>query len=504
RPPAYVCSLPGLGSSIQLGTSRFRATKAATQIVLNVPETKVSSLENGLRVASEDSGLSTCTVGLWIDAGSRYENEKNNGTAHFLEHMAFKGTKKRSQLDLELEIENMGAHLNAYTSREQTVYYAKAFSKDLPRAVEILADIIQNSTLGEAEIERERGVILREMQEVETNLQEVVFDYLHATAYQNTTLGRTILGPTENIKSINRNDLVEYITTHYKGPRIVLAAAGGVSHDELLDLANYHFGNLPSTQEGGIPALPPCKFTGSEIRIRDDKMPLAHIAIAVEAVGWSHPDTIPLMVANTLIGNWDRSFGGGVVSKPQGTSMKVDYTSKRCLVQLFASISTLHKFHLNLSSKLAQITCHGNLCHSFQSFNTCYTDTGLWGLYMVCEPSTVQDMMHFVQREWIRLCTSVTESEVSRATNLLKTNMLLQLDGSTPICEDIGRQMLCYNRRIPIPELEARIEAIDAQTIRDICTKYIYDKCPAIAAVGPIEQLPDYNRIHSGMYWLRD
>uniref|UniRef100_A0A674IAG7 Peptidase M16 N-terminal domain-containing protein n=1 Tax=Terrapene triunguis TaxID=2587831 RepID=A0A674IAG7_9SAUR len=161
------------------GENRFRATKAATQIVLNVPETKVSSLENGLRVASEDSGLSTCTVGLWIDAGSRYENEKNNGTAHFLEHMAFKGTKKRSQLDLELEIENMGAHLNAYTSREQTVYYAKAFSKDLPRA------------------------------------------------YQNTTLGRTILGPTENIKSINRNDLVEYITTHYKGPRIVLAAAGG-------------------------------------------------------------------------------------------------------------------------------------------------------------------------------------------------------------------------------------------------------------------------------------
>ncbi|KAK6482662.1 mitochondrial-processing peptidase subunit beta-like [Huso huso] len=452
-----------------LGLNRYRASQAASQVVLNVPETKVTPLENGLRVASEDSGLSTCTVGLWIDAGSRYENEKNNGTAHFLEHMAFKGTKKRSQLDLELEIENMGAHLNAYTSREQTVYYAKAFSKDLPRAVEILADIVQNSTLGEAEIERERGVILREMQEVETNLQEVVFDYLHATAYQATALGRTILGPTENIKSINRNDLVEYITTHYKGPRIVLAAAGGVSHNQLIDLAKHHFGNLPSTYKGGAPAMPPCRFTGSEIRVRDDKMPLAHIAIAIEAVGWSHPDTIPLMVANTLIGNWDRSFGGGV----------------------------------NLSSKLAQMTCQGNLCHSFQSFNTCYTDTGLWGLYMVCEPNTIEDMMHFTQREWMRLCTSVTESEVIRAKNLLKTNMLLQLDGSTPICEDIGRQMLCYSRRIPLPELEARIDAIDAKTIKDVCTRYIYDKCPAVAAVGPIEQLPDYNRIRSGMYWLR-
>uniref|UniRef100_A0A8C2H363 Mitochondrial-processing peptidase subunit beta n=1 Tax=Cyprinus carpio TaxID=7962 RepID=A0A8C2H363_CYPCA len=373
----------------------------------------------------------------------RYENEHNNGTAHFLEHMAFKGTRKRSQLDLELEIENMGAHLNAYTSREQTVYYAKAFSRDLPRAVEILADIIQNSTLGEAEIERERGVILREMQEVETNLQEVVFDYLHATAYQDTPLGRTILGPTENIKTINRGDLVEYITTHYKGPRIVLAAAGGVSHNELIDLAKFHFGKLPARYSGE--ALLPCHFTGNEIRVRDDKMPLAHIAIAVEAVGWSHPDTIPLMVANTIIGNWDRSLGGGM---------------------------------------LAQMACQGNLCHSFQSFNTCYTDTGLWGLYMVCEAATVSDMMRFTQLEWMSLCTNVTESEVNRAKNLLKTNMLLHLDGSTPICEDIGRQMLCYSRRIPLHELEARIDAIDATTIKDVCMKYIHNKAPAIAAVG--------------------
>lgn len=243
---------------------------------------------------------------------------------------------------------------------------------------------------------------------------------------------------------------MDYITTHYKGPRIVLAAAGGVSHDELLELAKFHFGDTLCAHKGEIPALPPCQFTGSEIRVRDDKMPLAHLAIAVEAVGWAHPDTICLMVANTLIGNWDRSFGGG----------------------------------MNLSSKLAQLSCQGSLCHSFQSFNTSYTDTGLWGLYMVCEPATVADMVHVVQKEWMRLCTSVTDSEVARAKNLLKTNMLLQLDGSTPICEDIGRQMLCYNRRIPIPELEARIDAVNAETLREVCAKYIYDKSPAVAAVG--------------------
>merc|ERR1712002_106398 len=281
------------------------------QAVLNMPETRVTTLSNGVRVATEDSGMLTSTVGLWIDAGSRYENAANNGVAHFLEHMAFKGTKKRSQTDLELEIENMGAHLNAYTSREQTVYYAKCFEKDLPKAVEILADITQNSLLGEQEIERERGVILREMQEIETNLQEVVFDHLHSIAYQGTPLGQTILGPSENVKTLNRNDLVDYVSNHYKGPRIVLAAAGGVNHDALCKLAENHFGGMTAGYEGEIPMAEKCRFTGSEMRFRDDWMPLAHVAIAVEGCGWQNPDNIPLMVANTLIGNWDRSMGGG-------------------------------------------------------------------------------------------------------------------------------------------------------------------------------------------------
>lgn len=279
---------------------------------MNVPPTQVTNLDNGLRVATEDSGAATATVGLWIDAGSRYETEKNNGVAHFLEHMAFKGTAKRTQTDLELEVENLGAHLNAYTSREQTVFYAKCLSKDVPKAVEILGDIIQNSKLGEAEIERERGVILREMQEVESNLQEVVFDHLHATAYQGTPLGNTILGPTKNIKSISRQDLKDYIDTHYNTPRIVLSAAGGVKHDDLVKLAEKELGKLKNSFDGQPPALSPCRFTGSEVRVRDDTLPLAHIAIAVEGCGWTDQDNVPLMVANTLIGAWDRSQGGGV------------------------------------------------------------------------------------------------------------------------------------------------------------------------------------------------
>ncbi|XP_015604203.1 mitochondrial-processing peptidase subunit beta [Cephus cinctus] len=450
---------------------QWRSTAASLkQALINQPATRVSTLDSGLRVASEDSGSPTATVGLWIDAGSRCEDDKNNGVAHFMEHMAFKGTAKRSQTDLELEIENMGAHLNAYTSREQTVFYAKCLSQDVPKAIEILSDIIQNSKLGESEIERERGVILREMQEVETNLQEVVFDHLHATAYQGTPLGRTILGPTENIKSISRADLVSYVKHNYGPPRFVLAGAGGVQHSQLVELAEKHFGSMKGPQYDEIPPLLiPCRYTGSEIRVRDDTIPLAHVAIAVEGAGWADADNIPLMVANTLMGAWDRSQGGG----------------------------------MNNASNLARESAQNGLCHSYQSFNTCYKDTGLWGIYFVCDPMQCEDFTREVQQEWLRLCTSVTEKEVSRAKNILKTNMLLQLDGTTAICEDIGRQMLCYNRRIPLHELEARIDSVTAKNIHDVGMKYIYDHCPVVAAVGPVENLPDYVNIRSGMYWIR-
>uniref|UniRef100_S4R6X6 Peptidase, mitochondrial processing subunit beta n=1 Tax=Petromyzon marinus TaxID=7757 RepID=S4R6X6_PETMA len=354
------------------------------QALLNIPETQVSTLDNGLRVASENSGLHTWhgseQVGLWIDAGSRYENEKNNGTAHFLEHMAF----KRERPD---------PHAFPFHNHQ---CHRRALLWPIPIVCLCLrAGVCVVSGL-DLELERERGVILREMQEVETNMQEVVFDYLHATAYQGTALGRTILGPTKNIKSIARGDLVDYISTHYKGPRMVLSAHAGIRHDELVQLAQKHLGNLPFQYEGDeVPVLPICRFTGSEILVRDDKMPLAHVALAVESVGWPEADTIPLMVANTLIGNWDRSYGGGA----------------------------------NLSSKLAQTLAQKSVCHSYQSFNTCYSDTGLWGTYMVCDSMGIEETIHWVQAEWMRLCTSVTDSEVTRAKNLLKTNMLLQLDG---------------------------------------------------------------------------
>ena len=215
----------------------------------------------------------TATVGVWIDAGSRYETAKNNGAAHFLEHMAFKGTKNRTQKQLEVEIENMGGHLNAYTSREQTVYYAKVFKNDVPKAMEILSDILQNSELDEAAIGRERDVILREAEEVGKQYEEVILDHLHDTAFMGTGLGRTILGPEENIRSLTKADLQSYINTHYTADRFVIAGAGAVDHKQLTELTEKHFGKLSATPASSVAiGFDPAIFTGSDKRIRFDSM----------------------------------------------------------------------------------------------------------------------------------------------------------------------------------------------------------------------------------------
>uniref|UniRef100_A0A8C2DR44 Ubiquinol-cytochrome c reductase core protein 1 n=1 Tax=Cyprinus carpio TaxID=7962 RepID=A0A8C2DR44_CYPCA len=447
------------GYPLLLSLRRGQASVSYAQSLLGAPETRLTTLSNGLRIASEETNQATCTVGLWIGCGSRYESEKNNGAGFFLEHMAFKGTKKHPQSALEQAVESMGAHLSAYTSREHTAYYMKTLAKDLPKAVELLAEVVMSSSLSEADIEQQRSVVLRELEEVQGSLQDVCLDLLHATAFQGTPLGHSVLGPSANARTLTRNDLVEYINSHYKAPRMVLATAGGVNHDDLVALAKQHFSGVSFEYEGdAVPVPSLCRFTGSEIRMRDDEMPLAHIAIAVEGAGVASPDIVPLMVANSIIGSYDITFGGGK----------------------------------HLSSRLARLAAELNLCHSFQAFHSSYSDTGLLGIYFVTDKHKIEDMMHWAQNIWIRLkkkCYWAIPSSYTTRT--------------TPVCDDIGRHILNYGRRIPLAEWDARIEAVTPRIVRDVCSKYIYDKCPAVSAVGPIEQLPDYNRMRSAMYWLR-
>ncbi|KAL4605018.1 cytochrome b-c1 complex subunit 1, mitochondrial-like [Arapaima gigas] len=453
-----------------LALRRGKASVSYAQSLLGIPETRVTTLDNGLRVASEETGQATCTVGLWISCGSRYESERTNGASFFLEHMAFKGTRKYPQSALEQEVESMGAHLSAYTSRERTAFYMKTLAKDLPKAVELLSEVVQNNVLSDSDLERQRGVLLRELEEMEGNQQEVCLDLLHTTAYQGTPLGQSVMGPSHNARTLTRQDLVDFISTHYKAPRMVIAAAGGVYHEELVSLATKHFGRVSSDFEGGAaPVLTPCRFTGSEIRMRDDALPQAHIAIAVEGASVNSPDLIPLMVGNAIIGSCDITCGG----------------------------------EKNLSSRMARTAMTEKLCHSYQAFHTTYSDTGLLGVYFVTDKHHIDDMMLLTLNSWMNLCTTVTDSDVERAKNALKTSFVGQLDGTTLVCEDIGRHVLDYGRRIPLAEWNAKIDMVTPKMVQNVCSKYIYDKCPAVVGVGPIEQLPDYNRVRSGMYWLR-
>jgi len=470
RTPSY-----GITKLAQPSKAFVQARGLATGLpsfVTNVPATKTSICPNAMRVATEESTGETATVGVWIDAGSAYETAKNNGTAHFLEHMAFKGTTKRTKEQLEVEVENMGGTLNAYTSREQTVYYVKCFKNDVPKAVEILSDILQNSTLDKAAIESERGTILRESEEVNKDYGEVIFDHLHAAAYQGTPLARTILGSEDNIKSLQRDDLTSYIKENYHAHRMVLAGSGAVKHEQLVDLANKHFSALPTKKidPRDLRTVKKPTFTGSMITIRDDTMDELHAAVAFQSVGWSHPDYFTFLVIQQIIGNWDRSIGGGK----------------------------------NLSSKLCEEYATHKLVNSLVTFNTCYNDTGLFGGYLqIGDVNRVEDPMYGLFREFIRIGTNVTAAEVERAKNRLKSSLLMSLDGTTAVCEDIGRQMVALGRRLPPAEIFLRIDSINAQDVMRVASQYFEDTDPAVVAIGPIIDFPDYNVMREWTYWRR-
>ncbi|KAF5480211.1 hypothetical protein F2P56_000976 [Juglans regia] len=440
--------------------------------ILSAPETRVTTLPNGLRVATESNlAAHTATVGVWIDAGSRFETDETNGTAHFLEHMIFKGTEKRTARALEEEIENMGGHLNAYTSREQTTYYARVMEKDVPKALDILADILQNSKFDENRISRERDVILREMEEVEGQTEEVIFDHLHATAFQYTPLGRTILGPAQNIRTITKDHLQNYIQTHYAAPRTVIAASGAVKHDDIVEQVKKLFTKLSSdpTTATQLVAKEPAAFTGSEVRIIDDDVPVAQFVVAFNGASWTDPDSVALMVMQAMLGSWNKSASGGK----------------------------------HMGSDLAQRIAINEIAESMMSFNTNYKDTGLFGVYAVAKPDCLDDLAYAIMYETTKLCCRVLEQDVIRARNQLKSSLLLHIDGTSSVAEDIGRQLLTYGRRIPFAELFARIDAVDASTVKRVANRVIWDQDIAIAAMGPIQGLPDYNWFRRRTYWNR-
>ena len=337
----------------------------------------------------------------------------------------------------------------------------------------LLADMLQNSNITEQAVERERETILREMQEVESIDEEVVFDKLHYTAYRDHPLGYTILGPTENIRSLTRDDLIEYQKSHYTGNRLVIAGAGGISHENLVSYAQEHFGGVPADTPEGLPqpVLEPAAFTGSDIQVRYDSYPHASIAFGFPVGGWNDPDHIPLQLIQQILGNYNKatSFGNGKYS----------------------------------SSELVAKVAEQNLAHSFHVFNTQYSDTGLFGISATAHEHTVDHLMQTLFYEVTKLSYECTEDILEQSKNQLKTTLLTHIDSNDKVCEDIGRHMLQYNRHIPLAELFARIDSVDTKAIINTAKRFFYDRDFAMASLGPTGELSDYGHYRRRTYWWR-
>jgi predicted Zn-dependent peptidase len=320
--------------------------------------TEITTLESGLRVASETmASVQTASVGVWIDVGARYETPEVNGVAHLLEHMAFKGTERRSARAIAETIENVGGQLNAYTSREHTAYYARVLADDLPLAVELLADILQHSTFDESELARERGVVLQEIGQVQDTPDDLVFDLFQETAYPGQSLGRSILGPAEIVAAMPRTALIDYMARHYGPERMVLAAAGKVEHGRLVELAERLFGELPAR---GQHLAERAHYAGGERR-DERELEQAHLLLGLPAFAYTDEDFYALQVLSTVL-------GGGMSSR------------------LFQEVRE-----------------NRGLAYSVFSFASCYNDTGVLGIYAGTGEKETAELVPVVCDEFLNL-----------------------------------------------------------------------------------------------------
>jgi len=410
----------------------------------------VTTLDNGLRVVTDAAPhLESASIGIWVDAGARNESQETNGVAHLLEHMAFKGTERRSARAIAEEIEAVGGHLNAYTGREHTAYYARVLKADVPLALDLLADILQHSVFEQTELERERDVVIQEIGQALDTPDDIVFDYLQETAFPDQPIGRSILGTAEGIARMTRAHLSGFMQCHYVAPRMVLAAAGAVRHDEVAALAADALSGLGrSTGE----TLPPASYRGGDFR-RERPLEQVHFTLALPGVTYDDPDFYASQVMTTVL-------GGGMSSR------------------LFQEVRE-----------------ERGLCYSIFAFASSFVDDGMFGIYAGTGEKEIAELVPVVCEQMLKLAADAGDQEVARARAQLKAGILMSLESSSARTEQLGRQMLIYGRPLPTDELVAAIDAVDAEAVRQVTRRIAQAGPPTVAALGPIGGLASYDAI---------
>ena len=414
---------------------------------MNVRET---TLPNGLRVATDAmAGVETTSVGVWVDVGARNEALELNGVSHMLEHMAFKGTRRRTARGIAEEIEAVGGHLNAFTSREQTAYVARVVADDMPLAVDILADILQHSTFEERELERERAVIVQEIGQTRDTPDDLVFDRLQEVAFPDQPLGRSILGTAERVGGFDRRTLRDYMGAHYRASGMVATASGKVDHDAFADLVERGFGELP---RGDGAAFEAGRFSGGDWRERRD-LEQAHLTLGFRGVPFDDDDFHAAQLLATIL-------GGGMSSR------------------LFQEVREVR-----------------GLAYSIFAFSSSYLDCGLFGIYAGVGPDEIGELVAVVCDQLNDIAAGVGEEELARARTQHKAGLKMALESSSARCEQVGRQILVYGRPIPVPELVGKIDAVEAAAVTQVAERIVKGAAPAVAAIGPIERLESHSAI---------
>lgn len=404
------------------------------------------TLSNGLRIVTEYMpGLKSASVGVWVMAGGRHERAEQNGIAHFLEHMAFKGTATRTALQIAEQIEDVGGYINAYTSRETTAYYARVLQEDVPLGLELIADILTNPLFDSDEIEIERGVILQEIGQALDTPDDIIFDWLQEAAYPDQPLGRTILGPVERVSNFGREDLAGFVGEHYGPGQMILSAAGAVDHDAIVRQAEALFGHLsPVIQPAAAQAA---RFAGGERR-EIKALEQVHFALALEG-----PDYRDEAIYTAQI--YATALGGGMSSR------------------LFQEVRE-----------------NRGLCYTIFAQAGAYEDTGLTTVYAGTSAAQITELAMITMDEMKRAADDMSEAEVARARAQMKAGLLMGLESPSNRAERLARMLQIWGRLPPLEETIERIDAVTVRDVRDFAGETAGSAGAAMALYGPAEAAP--------------
>ncbi len=389
-------------------------------------------------------GLASASIGIWVGAGARHEAPEQNGIAHFLEHMAFKGTDRRSALQIAEAIEDVGGYINAYTSREVTAYYARVLENDVPLAMDVIADILLNPTFDLSEIETERGVILQEIGQALDTPDDVIFDWLQEQAYPEQPLGRTILGPSERVSAFGRDDLARFVAQHYGPDQMILSAAGAVDHDAIVLLAEKLFGHLTPRP---VPVVDVARFQGGEVR-QEKSLEQAHFALAFESPGYRDDDIYIAQI-------YASALGGGMSSR------------------LFQEIRE-----------------NRGLCYSIFAQAGAYADTGMTTIYAGTSADQISDLARLTVDEMKRAAGDLSLAEVERARAQMKAGLLMGLESPSNRAERLARLVQIWDRVPTLDETVERIDAVTAQNVRGFAETMAVSAPMALALYGPVTGAP--------------